>query len=203
MWIQVVEDLVPFDKIGYFVSMARYSMKAVVPFSGLGASVLVGFSFAFRVLFNPKFYRDEDGSDETGGADANGTVGNDTRSEDDDSHEDESSFFRVLKILFHAAVGNFEEEVRLLMLDTSHGVCSQVFRSTDTFIGVWRSLLFNGFIFVGGIVLLSLLIAILGDTYNRVRSTEEEELVKCRAELAGATLRYIAHRFVPPEENSQ
>ena len=78
-----------------------------------------------------------------------------------------------------------------------------MFRSTDTFIGVWRSLLFNGFIFVGGIVLLSLLIAILGDTYNSVRSTEKEELVKCRAKMAGATLRYVAHRFVPSEERSR
>ena len=112
----------PFDKIGPFVSMARYSMRAVVPFSSLGASVLVGFSFAFRVLFNPKFYGDRDGGDETDGAEGNVTTGNVTQPEGDgdggDSREDFSSFFHVLKILFQTAVGNFEEEVCPLVLVT-------------------------------------------------------------------------------------
>ena len=64
MRVQVVEALLPFDKIGPFISMAKSSLKAVLPFSGLGASVLVGFTFAFRVLFTPMF--DENGTDESG-----------------------------------------------------------------------------------------------------------------------------------------
>ena len=48
-----------------------------------------------------------------------------------------------------------------------------------------RSILFDAFVFVGGIVLLSLLVAILSDTYDRVKLKEKAELTKCRALMAG------------------
>ena len=46
--------------------------------------------------------------------------------------------------------------------------------------------MFGLFAFLGGIVLLSLLIAILGDTYDRVKMKEEAELIKCRARIVGS-----------------
>ena len=48
---------------------------------------------------------------------------------------------------------------------------------------IFRSLLFDSYLIVAGIVMLSLLISILGDTYDRVKLTEEAELIKCRAKL--------------------
>ena len=48
-----------------------------------------------------------------------------------------------------------------------------------------RSILFDAFVFVGGIVLASLLVAILSDTYDRVKLKEKAELTKCRALMAG------------------
>ena len=50
--VQVVETLLPFDKIGPFVSMVKDSFKAALPFTGLGVCVLLGFSFAVRVVHN-------------------------------------------------------------------------------------------------------------------------------------------------------
>ena len=48
---------------------------------------------------------------------------------------------------------------------------------------VCRSLLFDSYLVVANIVMLSLLISILGDTYDRVKLTEDAELIKCRAKL--------------------
>ena len=51
----------------------------------------------------------------------------------------------------------------------------QMLRRTDDFIKIWRALLFNSFFYVGPIVLMSLLISILTDTHDRVRSRETAE----------------------------
>ena len=48
---------------------------------------------------------------------------------------------------------------------------------------IFRALLFDSYLLVAGIVMLSLLISILGDTYDRVKLTEDAELIKCRAKL--------------------
>lgn len=59
-----------------------------------------------------------------------------------------------------------------------------MFRSApDGFLSLWRSALFNVFLFLGPVVILSLLISILGDTYDRVKLTQEAELFKVRARM--------------------
>ena len=51
----------------------------------------------------------------------------------------------------------------------------QMLRPASDFLAVWRALLFNSFVYVGPIVLMSLLVSILTDTHDRVRSTEKAE----------------------------
>ena len=46
---------------------------------------------------------------------------------------------------------------------------------------IWRAILFNTFLVLGAVVLISLLVAVLGDTFDRVMHTKEAEFVKCRA----------------------
>ena len=56
-------------------------------------------------------------------------------------------------------------------------------RPADDFLTVWRALLFNSFVYVGPIVLMSLLVAILTDTYDRVRSKEKAEQAMHRLQV--------------------
>ena len=48
----------------------------------------------------------------------------------------------------------------------------QMLRPSSDFLTVWRALLFNSFVYIGPIALMSLLISILTDTHDRVRSKE-------------------------------
>ena len=159
MFIQIVEALRPFDSIGHFVSVVIYSFRAIIPFCVLGASVLFGFAFSFRILFNLKFYNDThsdggatDGKETLAGEPDTSSDGvapepdetptatvdeSDTSSDgvapatapdemltaianntgcpvNNDDYGDLSSFFHVLKLLFQAAAGNFEEKVPFL-----------------------------------------------------------------------------------------
>ena len=51
----------------------------------------------------------------------------------------------------------------------------QMLRPASSFLKIWRALLFNSFVYVGPIVLMSLLVSILTDTHDRVRSRETAE----------------------------
>ena len=93
--------------------MVIYSFRAIIPFCILGASILCGFTFAFRVIFNLNL---SDGGTSSDGGATDGTekqmaIAN-SRCSGNDDYGDFSSFFHVLKILFQAATGNFEEKVR-------------------------------------------------------------------------------------------
>ena len=70
-----------------------------------------------------------------------------------------------------------------------------------SFMGIWRTVLFDAFVFIGGVVLISLLVAILSDTFDGVKYTEKAQLVRCRAEMAGSALFFVAHRIVLLEES--
>ena len=78
-----------------------------------------------------------------------------------------------------------------------------LYSDDPSFIGTWRIFLFDAFVFVGGIVLISLLVAILSDTFDSVKYTEKAELVKCRAEMAGSALFFVARHIVHFEERSR
>lgn len=55
--------------------------------------------------------------------------------------------------------------------------------STPMFVYSWRKALFDSFLFLGPILMLSLLVSILGDTYDRVRLNEKAEQIKARARV--------------------
>ena len=66
-----------------------------------------------------------------------------------------------------------------------------MFRSSDHLFAFWATLLFTSFVYIAKIVLISLLIVILADTYERVRSKEKAELRKLR-------LRIGANSYIRP-----
>ena len=65
--------------------------------------------------------------------------------------------------------------------------------SMEGVVGVWRAFVYNLFAFVGGIVLINLLIAILGDAYDRSKLNEKAELTRHRAAIAGDVVSSITH----------
>ena len=58
---------------------------------------------------------------------------------------------------------------------SSEAILVQMLHPASGFLTIWRALLFNSFIYTGPIVLMSLLVSILTDTHDRVRSEEEVE----------------------------
>ena len=62
-------------------------------------------------------------------------------------------------------------------------VLMQMFRSSNRFLAIWARLLFASFIYLSPIILISVLIAIVQDIYDRVRSKEKAELRKLRLRI--------------------
>lgn len=152
--------LQPFRAMGPLVSMLKFVLADTVAFVVIALCIIVGFGLAFVVLL------------------------------DDVSISSNISEFasplRSFESLYHTLLGEFDAEVRAcLILTLLLNLLAQIFHldDTDGFISVWRILLLNLFLFLGTIVLLSLLISILGDTYDRVKLTEEGEQLKCRARI--------------------
>ena len=57
---------------------------------------------------------------------------------------------------------------------------------------LWRALLFNAFVFLSAVVLLSLLVAVLSDTFDHVVLMQTAELIRCRALITVLFARFTA-----------
>ena len=71
-------------------------------------------------------------------------------------------------------------------IDAVPVVLTQMFRSSSGVLAVWATLLFASFVYIGPILLISLLIAVLTDTYDRVRAKEKAELRKLRLRIVAS-----------------
>ena len=72
------------------------------------------------------------------------------------------------------------------LLHVAPVVLMQMFRSSSGVLAVWATLLFASFVYIGPILLISLLIAVLTDTYDRVRTKERAELRKLRLRIVAS-----------------
>ena len=152
LWIQFFRTLRPFGRLGPFVSMVGYAVIDSLPFAMMGLLLMIGYSAAFMILFDIA----------------------------DGDRDYFDTFPHALETLFHTGLGNFEPEVS--SVSRQHFLASltdvflvQMLRPSADFLTVWRALLFNSFVYVGPIVLMSLLVSILTDTHDRVRSKEISE----------------------------
>jgi len=142
-WISFLWYAQPFSSTGPLISIIQYVLLDILSFTVMGIFIVIGFGFAFLVLFSNGFIEDDG--------------------------ENFNSPHRSFESLFYAVLGEFDPDV---------------FRSSPYgFLSIWRISLFNVFLFLGPVVLLSLLISILGDTFDRVKLTQEAELFKCRARM--------------------
>ena len=148
--------------MGPFISMVNSAIADSWRFLLLIAVMVFSYSIALMALFETGSIKGDDGNF--------------------------SSLPRAIETLFYSCIGNFEVEVRpcplpCYLLDTVPSVLVQMFRSSSNLLAVWATLLFASFIYIGPIVLISLLIAILTDTYDKVRSKEKAELTKLRLRI--------------------
>ena len=120
--------------------------------------IISGYSMAFTALFND-VSRDKEG-------------------------EHFVNFGRAFETLTYAGIGSFDVDVRChTSAPISCDVSIQMFRHSSSLLAAWAAILFGSFVFIGPIVLLSLLVGILTDTYDRVRSSEKAELRKFRMRI--------------------
>ena len=61
-------------------------------------------------------------------------------------------------------------------------------------VGVWRAIIYTFFTLLGGVTLINLLIAIMGDVYDRLKLNQKAELIRHRAVIAGDVVSSVPHR---------
>ena len=66
-------------------------------------------------------------------------------------------------------------------------------------VGIWRAIIYTFFTLLGGVILINLLIAIMGDAYDRSRHNEKAELIRHRAAIAGDVVSSEPHRSLITE----
>ena len=137
--------------------MMGYAAKDSLPFAIMGLLLMIGYSAAFMVLLG-------------------GTCGYDNDDDEDDCFD---TFPHALGTLLRKGHGNFETDVSSArsqhFLVLTEVFLMQIIFPTSNFRTIWTALLYNSFVYIGPIVLMSLLVAILTDTHDRVRSKEEAQ----------------------------
>ena len=164
---QVARSLQPYGGLAAAVSMARRSAVDAAPLLLLVVLFMIGVASALVVEFDDRFV-DSDG-------------------------DNFDSVLHSCETLFHAVLGNFDEEVRRFRSDVaaaeraSLSCVLQVFRTYDDFFDLWRSLLFHAFV-VAAIGIAILLVSVLRDTHDRSKLQGSAEKTRCRAGMAGDIL---------------
>ena len=182
---QFFRTIRPFDRLGHFVSMMGYAAKDSLPFAMMGLLLMIGYSAAFMVLFGSRLgyedgyrYRYDYPYDYPYG-NGDGDISEDTNV-DKDTNVDATyfdTFPHALGKLLSTGQGNFETKVNSARIQhflvLTEVFLTQMIYHNNRFLEIWTFLLFNSFVYIGPIVLSSLLVAILTDTHDRVRSKEE------------------------------
>ena len=147
--------------------MMGYAAKDSLPFAIMGLLLMIGYSAAFMVLLGGTYGYDYDY--DYGYGDEGTNV--------DATYFD--TFPHALGKLLSTGQGNFETDVSSArsqhFLVLTEVFLMQIIFRTSNFRTIWTTLLYNSFVYIGPIVLMSLLVAILTDTHDRVRSKEEAE----------------------------
>eukprot|EP00210_Caulerpa_lentillifera_P008162 g7795.t1 len=164
IWIKVWYFAQAFEQTGVFVLLIENVIRDCRFFLVLSLVVLVGFSFAmfvvFRHILNEGILEQKEN--------------NGDKYESNDLHGTATAYFEhpinVMVTLFFAMVGLFDPEILFRCEEFSFVVIP----------------LFIGYLSTQMIVLLNMLIHIMGDTFDRVKSTQEQQLLMGRARFIDA-----------------
>eukprot|EP00210_Caulerpa_lentillifera_P007825 g7467.t1 len=163
MWFKVWYFLQAFSETGALVLMIENVIKDCIPFLLLSGVVLVGFSTGLFAMFQDVIQAIDSSKQEE----------ND-RQEENETHQKIISSFetpqKAMLTLFFAMIGTFDTEVY-----SESGKLSPII-----------VLFFVLYLSIQAIVMFNMLIAIMSDTFDKVKSTEEEQLLMGRAQFIDA-----------------
>eukprot|EP00210_Caulerpa_lentillifera_P007778 g7422.t1 len=159
IWIKVWYFAQAFEKTGAFVLMIENIIKDCIPFLGLALVILLGFSFALFIFFQQALHEIKLIDNE----DAN----NETRDIIEQSFGDP---WKAIITMFYAMIGTFEPKI---------------YHDSGS-LSILITIMFVFYLATQMIVMVNMLIGIMGDTFDRVKSTKEEQLLMGRARFIDA-----------------
>eukprot|EP00210_Caulerpa_lentillifera_P007787 g7431.t1 len=175
IWIKVWYFAQAFEKTGAFVLMIENIIKDCVPFLGLALVILLGFSFALFSLFQQALHEIKLIGNE---ADTN-----ETREIIEQSFGDP---WKAIVTMFYAMIGTFEPKI---------------YHDSGS-LSILITIMFVFYLATQMIVMVNMLIAIMGDTFDRVKSTEEEQLLMGRARFIDACEAQLIEKGIEALESS-
>eukprot|EP00210_Caulerpa_lentillifera_P008455 g8067.t1 len=158
VWFKVWYYAQPFEQTGALVLLIDNVVLDCLPFLFLGFVILIGYSIALFVLFQYYLEKHPDASKQ-GQGETERLV-----------YDTFSTPWRSVVSLFYAMVGAFD---------------IQVYYADDT-LSWLTTLIFVAYMAIQMVVLLNMLIAIMGDTFDRVKNEEEEQILMGRARFMDA-----------------
>eukprot|EP00210_Caulerpa_lentillifera_P007841 g7483.t1 len=175
IWIKVWYFAQAFEKTGAFVLMIENIIKDCVPFLSLALVILLGFSFALFILFQRALHEKKsiDNEDDY----------NETRDMIEQSFGDP---WKAIVTMFYAMIGTFEPKI---YCDSGS-------------LSILITILFVMYLAIQMIVMVNMLVAIMGDTFDRVKSTEEEQLLMGRARFIDACEAQLSESNIQSIEDS-
>eukprot|EP00210_Caulerpa_lentillifera_P007837 g7479.t1 len=163
MWFKVWYFLQAFSQTGALVLMIENVIKDCIPFLILSGIVLFGFSIGLFAMFQDVMQVIDSSKLEE-----------DNGQEENETHQKIASSFespqKAMLTLFYAMIGTFDVEVY-----SESGKLSPII-----------VLFFVLYLSIQAIVMFNMLIAIMSDTFDKVKSTEEEQLLMGRAQFIDA-----------------
>eukprot|EP00210_Caulerpa_lentillifera_P007821 g7463.t1 len=163
MWFKVWYFLQAFSETGALVLMIENVIRDCIPFLILSGVVLLGFSIGLFAMFQDVIQ-----------------ISNSIKLEEDDGQEENETHQKIVSsfespqkailTLFYAMIGTFDVEVYF-----ESGRLSPII-----------VLFFVLYLSIQAIVMFNMLIAIMSDTFDKVKSTEEEQLLMGRAQFIDA-----------------
>eukprot|EP00210_Caulerpa_lentillifera_P007800 g7444.t1 len=180
IWIKVWYFAQAFEKTGAFVLMIENIIKDCVSFLGLALVILLGFSFAMFILFQQALHEKKSIDNED---DDNEDDYNETRDTIEQSFGDP---WKAIVTMFYAMIGTFELEI---------------YQDSGS-LSILITIMFVFYLAMQMIVMVNMLIAIMGDTFDRVKSTEEEQLLMRRARFIDACEAQLSEKDIEAIESS-
>eukprot|EP00210_Caulerpa_lentillifera_P001043 g1006.t1 len=173
IWIKIWDYAQAFTETGALVLMIENVIRDCVFFLILSGIVLVAFSIALFILFQYSMRHHDNSEQEDSPMNELVIMKNEDKDEDETVEKTELSFTRadkVLLTLFYAMIGTLDMDVYSKSGDLSPLII----------------FIFVLYLSIQAIVMFNMLIAIMSDTYDRVKSTEEEQLLMGRARFIDA-----------------
>eukprot|EP00210_Caulerpa_lentillifera_P007789 g7433.t1 len=187
IWIKVWYYAQALDKTGAFVLMIENVIKDCLAFLVLTIVILIGSSLTLFILFQFPLQINKTYEANSKHEDIKGTF-EDENKEDEVRTIMEQSFgdpWKAVITLFYAMIGTFEPTVYY-----DSGTLSYII-----------TIAFVLYLAAQMIVMLNMLIAIMGDTFDRVKDTEEEQLLLGRARFIDACEAQLKQAAIDKIEN--